>query len=255
MRFRILPYKQGSHSARELALTLQGKVLLLQNSSYTPRDGDVVVNWGSTDDYTVPPNVRLMNKPQVIKAASNKKLFFEKMKENQVGVIPPFWTTKTDVPVDAYPVVCRSILAGHSGEGITIADAADSLIDCPLYVKYIKKAAEYRVHLGRLADGIALICLQRKIRDATKEVKDWRVRSHDNGFLFQRNNLNPPKKVVDAAKAAFTVTDLDFGAVDVVWNDSMQKAFVLEINTAPGLEGQTINDYASFFSGVGHAHE
>jgi D-alanine-D-alanine ligase-like ATP-grasp enzyme len=44
-------------------------------------------------------------------------------------------------------------------------------------------------------------------------------------------------------------TGLDFGAVDVIWNAQKEKPYVLEINTAPGLEGQTIADYAAFFSG------
>jgi D-alanine-D-alanine ligase-like ATP-grasp enzyme len=37
---------------------------------------------------------------------------------------------------------------------------------------------------------------------------------------------------------------LDFGAVDVIWNEKQQRAYVLEVNTAPGLEGQTVDDYA-----------
>lgn len=253
MRYRVLPYRQGSNSAKELALSLYGKVLLLEGSKYKPQSGDVIINWGSTDPYQAPASVRLLNNPTAIKKASNKKMFFETMKEKGIGCIPPFWTSKGDIPADAYPVLCRASLAGHSGDGITIADAPGGVIDCSLYVKYIKKASEYRVHLGRLPDGLALICLQRKVRDPARDVKDWRVRSWDNGFLFQRNNLNPPPKVVEAAKEAFAVTDLDFGAIDVIWNDKLGKAFVLEINTAPGLEGQTINDYASFFQGVTNA--
>jgi D-alanine-D-alanine ligase-like ATP-grasp enzyme len=37
---------------------------------------------------------------------------------------------------------------------------------------------------------------------------------------------------------------LHFSAVDVVYNDREKKAYVLEINTAPGVEGQTIQVYA-----------
>ena len=38
---------------------------------------------------------------------------------------------------------------------------------------------------------------------------------------------------------------VDFGAVDVVWNDQYQKAYVLEVNTAPGIENSTVLDYAT----------
>ena len=40
---------------------------------------------------------------------------------------------------------------------------------------------------------------------------------------------------------------VDFGAVDVVWNQQNGQAYVLEINTAPGLAGQTITSYANAF--------
>jgi glutathione synthase/RimK-type ligase-like ATP-grasp enzyme len=40
---------------------------------------------------------------------------------------------------------------------------------------------------------------------------------------------------------------LDFGAVDVIWNERQQRAYVLEINSAPGLEGTTIDDYVRYF--------
>ena len=36
---------------------------------------------------------------------------------------------------------------------------------------------------------------------------------------------------------------LDFGAVDVLWNERQQKAYVCEVNTAPGLEGITLDNY------------
>jgi len=37
--------------------------------------------------------------------------------------------------------------------------------------------------------------------------------------------------------------DLDFGAVDVVFNSKEKLAYVLEINTAPGLTGSTLDGY------------
>jgi D-alanine-D-alanine ligase-like ATP-grasp enzyme len=40
---------------------------------------------------------------------------------------------------------------------------------------------------------------------------------------------------------------LDFGAADVLFNARRNQAYVLEVNTAPGLEGQTVNDYAEAF--------
>ena len=36
---------------------------------------------------------------------------------------------------------------------------------------------------------------------------------------------------------------LKIGAVDIIWNELENKCYVLEINTAPGLEGTTLVKY------------
>src|SRR3546814_19093490 len=64
--------------------------------------------------------------------------------------LPKFWTKKEDIPDEAFPIVCRTVLSGHSGVGIVIADNRDDLVPANLYVKYVKKKEEYRVHqIGR----------------------------------------------------------------------------------------------------------
>lgn len=138
-------------------------------------------------------------------------------------------------------VVCRTILNGHSGAGIVLASKVEELVDAPLYVEYVPKKEEYRVHVFK---GEA-IHYSRKARKA--DVPDgevnWKIRNHDNGFIFQHENFQIPEAVIQQALAAVEECDLDFGAVDVIWNDKQQKAYVLEINTAPGIEGVTLSKY------------
>jgi glutathione synthase/RimK-type ligase-like ATP-grasp enzyme len=140
-------------------------------------------------------------------------------------------------------VVCRTVLNGHSGKGIVIAETVDELVDAPLYTKYIKKKSEWRVHIfnGQVID------IQRKVRNNDVEEVNWRVRNHANGFIYQRNNLAPPDCVLKAAVGAMNLTLLDFGAVDVIYNEHYDKAYVLEINCAPGLEGTTVERYVEAF--------
>ena len=68
-----------------------------------------------------------------------------------------------------------------------------------------------------------------------------------------------PQQVLDQAKLAVKATGLDFGAVDIIWNNLQEKAYVLEINTAPGLEGQSVETYKKFLNEllaeVGRAQE
>lgn len=258
-RIRVLPYKQGSKSAKALATALGGKVIKLDNCRFKPKEEDIIINWGNTtfnDQAHWGDRYALLNDGDLILCASNKKLFFKGIAETNPEIIPPFWTNKQEIPENEYPIVCRSVLAGHSGAGITISSNSDDLVNAPLYVKYIKKKDEYRVHCGKDWSAPRLnteqpptkiIAVQRKARRADCENPNWQIRNHSNGFVYVRSDVNPPQACIDVALKAFELTSLDFGAVDVIWNAQQERAYVLEINTAPGLEGQTISDYAGFF--------
>ncbi|MNY63636.1 hypothetical protein D3C86_2006230 [compost metagenome] len=49
---------------------------------------------------------------------------------------------------------------------------------------------------------------------------------------------------------AVNAIGLTFGAVDVIWNEYRHQAYVLEVNTAPGLTGTTLEKYAEAFRGL-----
>jgi len=251
-RYRVLPYRQGSRSAKALANALGGKVLRLEGSRYNPRQGDIIINWGNTN-----ANDNCLNDGASVRRVSNKLAFFQKMKGNDW--LPQFWEKEEDIPDDAFPVVCRTVLAGHSGEGIVIANTREELVPCQLYVKYIKKKDEYRIHLGKryFAEDneekiyeTVTIAVQRKAKREGFEEANFQVRNHQNGFVYVRGGVVPPVTVLGAARSCFEKSGLDFGAVDVIYNQAQEKAYVLEINTAPGLEGQTVEDYANFFKGL-----
>lgn len=261
-RYRVLPYKQGSASAKALAEALGGKVLKLEGSKFKPKPDDVIINWGNTtfngnitfnDQNNWGDDYNLLNDGDLIYCVSNKLVFFEDMNSRCPGLTPKFWTNKEEIPDDEYPIVCRTILSGHSGDGIVIATSPDNLAVAKLYVKYEKKKDEYRVHCTKTTQpepSITIIAVQRKARRTGAENVNWQVRNHANGFIYRRSDIHPPSRVLDVARQAFELSGLDFGAVDVIWNTQKEQAYVLEINTAPGLEGQTITDYANFFSGL-----
>ena len=257
-RYRVLPYRQGSRSARALADALpNGRVLRLEGSLFNPRPTDVIINWGNTSISSDRGAIRPTANGNIshLKAVTNKLNFFNLMREAGLGnIVPPFWDNRNDITDEDFPIVCRTVLAGHSGDGIVMANDRDQLVQAPLYVKYIKKKDEYRVHCGKKvsADGtesIVTISLQRKARREGYENPNWQVRNHSNGFVFVRGNVNPPASVERVAHAAFQASQLDFGAVDVIYNERQGMSYVLEINTAPGLEGQTVTDYVNFFLG------
>lgn len=242
MAIKIYPYKQGSRSARALADALGGRVLRLRGSTYRYRERDTIINWGNSNPNAEWPHPVLNNFAQV-GASSNKLVAFNVMREADIQ-IPQFWTNQEDIPNEAFPIVCRTILNGHSGAGIVIARNRDELVRAPLYVKYVKKMHEFRIHVGR---GGAIISQQRKaIPNGTIPV-DTQVRNHANGYIYVREGFETPVQVIEQAQAAIEALGLDFGAVDVIWNQHYRQAYVLEVNTAPGLEGTTVTDYANYF--------
>jgi len=252
-KVRVLPYSTVSGGARDLANALGGKRIRLKGSKYVPKDNDLVVNWGNSFGFPSDSGATVLNGDSVkLHNATNKLTFFQCMRGEPW--LPEFWTDPEDIPDEAFPIVCRTKLRGHSGDGIVISAGRDDLVPADLYVKYIKKKDEYRVHVGTYHDSegnteYALIDIQQKKRNLSNENPDWKIRNHANGFVYAREGVDPPLRVVESAVACFAASGLDFGAVDVIWNASQGKAYVLEINTAPGLEGTTLERYADYFQG------
>jgi carbamoylphosphate synthase large subunit len=240
MRFKVYPYKQGSRSAKMLASALGGKVLKRVNSSFIPKAGDVVINWGSSEVPDFGP-ATVLNAS--VNTAQCKLASFLAFKEKGIK-IPSFWTDKTDIPDSAFPVMCRTKLRGHSGDGIVIAHSREGLVDAPLYTKYMKKKHEYRLHVFK--DEV-FFC-QRKARKKNVDSPNWMVRNLDGGFAFVETAYdNVPGVVIDQARWALTALGLDFGGVDVIYNENTGLAYVLEINSACGLEERTADNYAGVF--------
>ncbi len=248
-RIRILPYKRGSKSAKALADALGGKVLKLEGSRFRAKEQDVIVNWGNT--HTGIDCQTLLNWGPTVQQLINKLTFFNHYSEVDEVNIPPFWTNQGDIPDDAFPIVCRTILNGHSGRGIVISDSRGDLVPAPLYVKYIKKKAEFRIHMGKDRNGQSIIIDQQKkvLRNGYAN-PDFRVRNLANGFLFQRNGIMVPACVLAQAKAAMDNCSLDFGAFDIIFNERDNVAYVLEVNSAPGIQNSTIQAYANYFRSI-----
>lgn len=228
-------YKMSSTSGRDVARGLGLLRLRTKNSRFKPRSGDLVLNWGSSK---VIPYVDYINSPYAVENAINKEYAFELMEA--CGVSIPDWTTDYHTALgwkeEGSIIVARSTATGTKGRGISIVYEEDVLPeDCALYVKYIKKNREFRVHV---VDGEVIDVVQKKVRSGSTG-NNFQVRSYANGWIFAREGIQPPDSVLKEAQKAVQALSLDFGAVDVVYNDHQERAYVLEVNTAPGLDGPT----------------
>lgn len=243
----IYPYRKGSKSVK--ALRENGfKSIKLENSRFKGRPNKTVINYGSS---SLPEEVlkcRVINSPEAVSKAANKLTAFKAMAEH--GVRVPFFTEHLrEALAEGGTFVARTRLTGHSGQGIFIFDTDDEEVPvAPLYVQYIKKKQEYRIHvfMGEVID------IQRKARklDVPDEEVNWQVRNLEGGFIYAREGVELGEEPRLQALAAVESLGLDFGAVDVIWNEREDEYYVLEVNTAPGLTGTTIEKYVEAFRGI-----
>lgn len=244
MQTLILPYRVGSKSARTLARELGLRRVNLNREVANNRPC-VLINWGNCGS-NLPPEgvsnaVRVFNPVDRVSVASNKLKAFTALSE--AGVTIPEFTTDIQVAQswaeDGKEVVERHKVSASGGRGIRIASHPDDVQSAPLYTQYVKKIDEYRVHV---IDGV-VVDVQRKAKRRDAEAVDWRIRNYDRGFVFVRQDLDTPMDVIGQALSTIDALGLDFGAVDVIWNQRRERAYVLEVNTAPGLEGTTVSTY------------
>jgi glutathione synthase/RimK-type ligase-like ATP-grasp enzyme len=246
-RIILIGYKLGSKSLRNLQSNLkktqnERRVLRVRKTSttYKRRPSDVIVAWGPT----APCPHTNATQEAAKKIASNKLLSFHKFKEH--GVATPEWTENPQEALSwvtpTQSVVARHLLCSHSGKGISIItneNLHETSLIAKLYVQYKKKKHEYRIHVfnGKVID------ITQKKRKVGFENRNNQIRNHQNGWIYARDNVYIPQGMESLALAACTALGLLSGAVDIIWNEKENKCYVLEINTAPGIEGTTCNKY------------
>lgn len=214
------------------------RCVLSDRNVFRPRH--LVINWGASSD-VAPASLRVCNKPAALAVARNKLATFRKLSEAAVR-IPLFWTSMDDVVRTRSDSIIleRHTLTGESGAGIVVKRAGESLSPAPLYVEYLRKNTEYRVHVF---NGKAIATQQkRRESDAEQSRDEALLRNRDNGWVFcvQGIDISRSTAAGEIAVRAVAAVGLHFGAVDIVWASRDDLRYVLEINTKPGLSSPTV---------------
>jgi hypothetical protein len=149
---------------------------------------------------------------------------------------------------DGSTVFGRRLLNASCGKGIVVIlpeaseDDLDSCPSCSVYTRYKKKKREFRVHIYR--DKVVAI-VEKKLR------KDWEggrcplIRNLANGYVFTQTVTDLPEGIKELAIKAAQVSPSHFRGVDIGYNEKKNDLFVIEVNSAPGIEGSNINAYVN----------
>lgn len=241
---KLYSYNNGSASAKALCAALGIK--RIKHEGPGRRFLTKTINWGAS----APSHAHiftggLVNTFTAVKKAANKLSAFKAF-EDTVRV--PKWTESQEEAslwlLEGVKVVCRTVLNGHSGNGIAIASNLEEMVNAPLYTRYVKKDQEYRVHV----QAGEVFFVQRKARDkgVADDKVNWAVRNHHNGFIYANKDVEVDAAAQEQAILACAALGLDFGAVDILrGTDGI--FYVLEVNTAPGLAGTTLEKYVEQF--------
>lgn len=249
MRFIIIPYKIGSAACKALKdklIELGHRALQVRSNSTTFRSkrDDRFIYYGKTTHFFDTNHVSYNKHTEL---ASNKIRTLEACTNAGLSTVP--WTEEREIAnewlTEGKTVVARATLVGHSGAGITIHNTPTDLPTVSLYTKYVKKTFECRIHVfkGRMIDAQ----IKRKVRDV--EENDPYIRNIHTGWVYCREGYTADDRATNLAIAACQAVGVDFGAVDLIYNQHYNQYYILEVNTAPGLEGTTLTNYANAFIG------
>lgn len=238
----LYAHNKNSRAAKALSRHLLVKRIRHLDSSFIGNFHKTVINWGASAVPFEATKCMLLNPPEKVNEVIDKLNFFKVLEGKK---ITPRFTTdikiaKRWIKNNKKIVVCRTIINSSSGRGIVLSNKINTLVDAPLYVRYVPKKDEYRIHIfdNRIID------IQKKAMKYGEKDANFKIRNRASGFVYKREDIEPPLEVEEVALQAFKAFSLHFGAVDVIWTENTKKALVLEINTAPGLEGQTVVSYA-----------
>lgn len=221
----------------------------------------LIVNWGcggnnfrSTQDFNIQAGNNVPRLNRNTNTATNKLEAFRAM--CGAGINVPEYTSSLNIArrwvAMGHRVYCRTNLRGHSGEDIVMADQDNLPIQAPLYTREVVKRHEFRFHVvgGQVIDGV-----RKAFRaDVAREDRDRTIMNHAAGSVFIRSGrslteAHQDQELHQMCVRAVGAVGLDFGAVDVM-SDSDGNYYVLEVNTAPGLEATTLERYSNALQAI-----
>jgi hypothetical protein len=210
----------------------------------TPTRPEALIRYGTSKRIPLRPSRITLNTAAALSRYSNRGEQLRLLREGGVR-IPHF--TALGIETAPFPMGPNGVIARDyprngrqptQGRGITFyPDYAVPRYGHDLVMAYIPKERQFRVHVigGRTR--------VREVIPTDEGLRDQAVWNLGQGFIYNVPQTPPPTTVVPSAVAAVAALRLDFGAVDVV--TTANEAWVLEVNTAPGLSDPSLEWYGT----------
>lgn len=218
-----------------------GIVALCDKDGLPPMVNGTLVRWDSREELKA---AKTINSAEAVRLSRNKR----RSRMALEGLCPRTWFLKRDCQ---FPCVVRP-KRHYGGRNFFLCnnreELAAAVVKCGparwYASEFIKKTDEYRVFV---LQGEAFKVIRRYRRDGDPAVA-WNF--HNGGLSRRMKPESWPKGLAELAEQAAEKLGLDLCAVDVIARGP--EMFVLEANTAPGLERpKTIKRFAELLMEVG----
>jgi len=224
--------RTGGVSAKELAKLCGAKCGKVVNRNNLK---DFIINYGERYEQA-----------HLNKNVNYNKLSVHKFLAEHDIKVPKLYSKNARIEDKEFPVLARKNYHSKGRDIIYIKDKKalkelnDSGKDYDFLVQYIPKVSEYRVHILK---GYKII-VNVKVND--EEERDVIVRSHDKGWKHITYRGEFDNALIKLGKDVTDLLQYDFAVIDII-RDKKNNLYVLEVNSAPGLEERKLNIYADFF--------
>ena len=246
-RHMIIYHQAGRESAPRLAEHMNIPAMPAENALYMEERPPFLIRWGTSARvrFRAPITVNLRgsllqynNRGEQLGILRDEGIRIPDFIEGEGRRIPKRWAH----------FYARNNIAGRQptgGRGLSqLAHTGWHLLsEHDLSVKAIYKLRQFRVHVVGANTRIRELM---SIGDLPSALGIWNL---DSGFTYRVPVNAIPVGVRTQAIAAVSALRLDFGAVDIVYGHNTElrqgpiRAYVIEVNTAPGLSEPTLSWY------------
>lgn len=184
------------------------------------------------------------NSKNFIELCSNKLTYSNFLKDNGIATVE---FLNADCRPDHYPVLIRTTLTSYGGRGIipirTEEEFLNTIRENYHWSPYLPFSKEYRVHI--LGSSIS-----RVFSKVLEEETDIPIRNNASCHFSLKNIEDSFGKLKELVNSVANVLEKDgfkgFYALDVGFNSADKQYYVIESNTAPGLNENTAVEYAKY---------